>query len=78
MFVAKAKSVKTFTVALSNYGWSVQLDGERLALFRTQQQALQDVERRRAQLKAKGKRSDLEVVGSEIDATPTTPFWRRR
>ena len=82
MFVAKAKSVKTFTVALSNYGWSVQLDGERVALFQTQQQALRDVEGRRVELGEKGTRSDVEVIRSEIgESTHTTsprPFFRRR
>ncbi len=80
--MARKQSAATFTVALTNYGWSVQLDGDGLELFQTQQQALAEVKRRRAKLTAKGKRSSVVVAGSQLgDAAPahsSRPFWTRR
>ena len=80
MSVAKAKPVPTFTVSLTGYGWSVQLEGKRLDLFQTQQQALTEVKRRRADLACNGKRTTVEIVGSELDdpARNRRPFFRRR
>jgi len=36
----------------TNHGWSVSAEGERLGLFVTQRQALDDVKKRRARLTA--------------------------
>lgn len=80
--VAKPKITTAFTVELTNYGWSVQVAGKRVGLFQTQQQALAEVKRRRAELTTKRKLSSVEVVGNgpgEPDrARPARPFWTRR
>ena len=60
----------------------MQLDGERLELFQTQQQALAEVKRRRAALMAKGKSSSVVVVGSQLGdgerIQSSRSFWSRR
>ena len=72
MLMVRKQPAATFTVALTNYGWSVQLDGEHLELFQTQQQALAEVKRRRVELMAKGKSTSVVVVGSQLaDAART-------
>jgi hypothetical protein len=60
----------TFLVEYTEYGWSVGAGDERLGLFVTQQQALNDVKKRRAKLTAKGQRSTVLVTGHEF--APTT------
>jgi hypothetical protein len=68
-----------FAVEPSEYGWSVSKGAKRLALFMTRAQAVTDVRKRRAVLKAKGRQSSVVVSGSE---TPTdnspSPHWLNR
>lgn len=54
----------------TNQGWSVSAGGERLGLFVTQRQALDDVKKRRARLTASGQRSTVLVTGHEL-ASPS-------
>ena len=78
--MAKLAPTMTFLVEHTEYGWSVGAGDERLGLFVTQQQALNDVKKRRAKLTAKGRRSTLVVKGYEFAPTSgrSTPFHRYR
>jgi hypothetical protein len=68
--MAKQAITTTFLVELTNYGWSVGAGDERLGLFVTRQQALNEVKKRRARLTAKGQRSTVLVTGHEL-ASPS-------
>ena len=68
-FMAKQAITTTFLVELTNYGWSVGAGDERLGLFVTQQQALNDVKKRRAKLTSKGQRSTVLVTAHELAST---------
>ena len=63
--VAKRATTKAFVVEPTNYGWSVRAGTERMGLFVTQRQALEEVKKRRAELTAKRQRSTIIVTGSE-------------
>src|SRR5262249_38705395 len=63
--MAKRATIPTFVVEPTNHGWSVCAGTERMGLFATQRQALEEVKRRRAELTAKGQRSTIIVTGSE-------------
>jgi hypothetical protein len=79
--VAKRATTTTFVVEHTNYGWSVGAGSERMGLFVTQRQALDEVKKRRAELAAKGQRSTLVVTGSEpipIGNRTSRPYWSRR
>jgi hypothetical protein len=60
----------------------VRAGAERLGLFVTQRQAIGDVTKRRAALKAKGQRSTLVVAGSDPQQSASShqsrPLWTRR
>ena len=66
--VAKQAITTIFLVEPTNDGWSVRIGDERLGLFSTQRQALEDVKNRRATLTAKRQRSTVVVTGH---GTPT-------
>jgi hypothetical protein len=76
------RGTTTFVVEPTQYGWSVRAGTERLALFTAQHQALNDVKRRRTELKAKGKDSTVVVTGHESEQSPggrlPRPQWSRR
>jgi hypothetical protein len=79
--VAKRATTTTFVVEHTNYGWSVGAGTERMGLFVTQRQALDEVKKRRAELAAKGQRSALVVTGSEpvpVGNRTSRPYWSRR
>jgi hypothetical protein len=78
--MAKQATTTTFLVELTNYGWSVGAGDERLGLFVTQHQAVNDVKKRRAKLTAKGRRSTVLVTGHELAPTSSrsTRFYRYR
>ena len=61
-FVAKQAITTIFLVERISGGWSVGVGDERLGLFATQRQALEDVKKRRAKLTAKGQRSTVSAV----------------
>ena len=63
-FVAKQTITTIFIVEPANDGWSVGVGDERLSLFVTKRQALDDVKKRRARLTATGQRSTVLVHGS--------------
>jgi hypothetical protein len=67
LVVIKAQVTTIFSVEPTAYGWSVSDGAVRLGLFMSQRQALDDVRKRRAALKAKGLASSLEVTGQETD-----------
>jgi hypothetical protein len=68
--MVKQTATMTFLVEYTEYGWSVGAGDKRLGLFLTQQQALNDVKKRRAKLTANGKRSTVVVTGHEL-ASPS-------
>ena len=78
--MAQQTTTMTFLVEYTEYGWSVGAEDERLGLFVTQQQALNDVKKRRAKLGANGRRSTVVVRGHELAPTSgrSTPFHRYR
>jgi hypothetical protein len=65
--VVKAQVTTIFSVGPTAYGWSVSDGAMRLGLFMSQRQALDDVRKRRAALKTKGRASSVEVTGQETD-----------
>ena len=67
--VAKQAITTIFLVEPTNDGWSVRIGDERLGLFSTQRQALEDVKNRRAMLTAKGQRSTVVVTRHGLDPT---------
>jgi hypothetical protein len=79
--VVKAQAITVFSVEPTEYGWSVRDGAKRLGLFVSQRQALDDVRKRRAALKAKGRASSVEVTGEEADGPrgrPRRPFGQGR
>jgi hypothetical protein len=79
--VVKAQAITIFSVEPTEYGWSVRDGATRLGLFVSQRQALDDVRKRRAALKAKGRASSVEVTGEESDGPrgrPRRPFAHGR
>lgn len=77
--VAKRATTTTFVVEHTNYGWSVGAGTERMGLFVTQRQALDEVKKRRAELSAQGRHSTLVVTGSEpVPNRTSRSFWSRR
>jgi len=75
--MAKRATTTTFVVQHTDYGWSVGAGSERMGLFVTQRQALEDVKKRRAALAAKGQRSTVIVTGSEPVPTGKPSYWSR-
>jgi hypothetical protein len=67
LVVVKAQITTNFSVEPTEYGWSVSDGAVRLGLFVSQRQALDDVRKRRAALKTKGRASSVEVTGQETD-----------
>jgi hypothetical protein len=65
--VIKAQVTTIFSVEPTAYGWSVSDGAMRLGLFLSQRQALDEVRKRRAALKAMGLASSLEVTGKETE-----------
>ena len=76
--MAKQTPTTTFLVELTNYGWSVGAEDKRLGLFVTQQQALNDVKKRRARLTAKGQRSTVLITGHELASPSGRGYYRYR
>jgi hypothetical protein len=71
-------AAQSFVVEPTEYGWSVSLESERVGLFMTQRQALEDVRKRRSRLSATGQDSTLYVTGSDPEPSSTrSPFVRR-
>ena len=64
-FVDTQAITKVFVVERITDGWSVRVGDERLGLFATQRQALNDVKKRRARLTSKGQRSTVLVTGGQ-------------
>src|SRR5262245_3679056 len=75
--VAKRATTTTFVVEHTDYGWSVGAGTERMGLFVTQRQALDEVKKRRAELAANGQRSTVIVTGSEPITTGKRTYWSR-
>jgi hypothetical protein len=65
--VTKAQETTIFSVEPTGYGWSVSDGAKRLGLFVSQRQALDEVKKQRAVLKAKGRASSVEVTGAETE-----------
>ena len=68
-FVATQAITTIFVVERISDGWSVSVGEERLGLFATQRQALDDVKKRRAKLTAKGQRSTVLVTAHDLAST---------
>ena len=71
--VIKTLVTTIFSVEPTEYGWSVSDGAKRLGLFVSQRQALDDVRKRRAVLKAEGRASGVEVTGEETEGARTRP-----
>ena len=71
--VVKTLVTTIFSVEPTEYGWSVSDGAKRLGLFVSQRQALDDVRKRRAVLKAEGRASAVEVTGEEAEGARTRP-----
>ena len=69
LFVAKQAITVIFLVERTSDGWSVGVGDERLGLFLTHRQALEDVKKRRAKLTAKGQRSTVLVTAHDLAST---------
>ena len=78
LVVTTAQETTTFSVEPTEYGWSVSDGAERLGLFVSQRQALDDVKKRRVALKAKGRASSVEVTGEETEGTRGRYSFARR
>jgi hypothetical protein len=65
-FVAMQAITTIFVVERISSGWSVGVGDDRLGLFATQRQALEDGKKRRAKLTAKGQRSTVVVRGHDL------------
>ena len=78
LVVTTAQETTTFSVEPTEYGWSVSDGAERLGLFVSQRQALDDVKKRRAALKAKGRASSVEVTGEETEGARRQYGFARR
>ena len=76
MSMTKEKLATTLTIALTEYGWSVEFNGKRIDLFQTRHQALAEVKRRGAALTGKGTRSTVVVEGSALDHASRFPLFR--
>ena len=73
-FIVTKRAPRAFIVERTAYGWSVKAGAERLGLFVTQRQALTDVGRRRAELKASGQTTTLVVASGSEPVLETRPF----
>ena len=73
-FIVTKRAPRAFIVERTDYGWSVKAGAERLGLFVTQRQALTDVGRRRAELKASGQTTTLVVVSGSEPVLESRPF----
>ena len=77
--MAKRATTTTFVVEHTDYGWSVGTGTERMGLFVTQRQALDEVKKRRAELAAKGHGSSVIVGSGPVTAgSRSSPSWSRR
>jgi len=65
--VGKAPVTTIFSVEPTQYGWSVSDGATWSGLFMSQRQALDDVRKRQAALKAMGRASSVAVIGKETD-----------
>ena len=76
--VIKTLVTTIFSVEPTEYGWSVSDGAKRLGLFVSHRQALDDVRKRRAGLKADGRASAVEVTGEETEGARTRYNYARR
>ena len=71
-----------FHIEPADYGWSLRAGRERVGLFISQRQAVNDAERRRAKLGAVGRDSTITVTGSDakplLNGRSSRPSWSRR
>ena len=58
-FEVEDHDLTLFIVDRTKYGWLVSIGGRRVGIHATQEQALADVDKRRADLTAKGERSSV-------------------
>ena len=56
-----------FSVEHTGYGWAVSISGRRVGMYPSERQALAYVDKRRAELSAKGERSEVMVRGRVLD-----------
>jgi hypothetical protein len=75
--VAK-RAPTNFHVELTGYGWSVKVGADQLGLFTTQQQALEDVKRRRRAMKVEGRDSTVSVSGVDDTAPRLWSYSSRK
>jgi hypothetical protein len=63
--VVDEREIKTvFSVEYTEYGWAVSINGRRVAIYPWHEEALAYAEERRADMHAKGERSEVTVRGA--------------
>jgi hypothetical protein len=63
--VVDEREIKTvFSVEYTEYGWAVSINGRRVAIYPWHEEALAYAEERRADMHAKGERSEVTVRGT--------------
>jgi hypothetical protein len=78
--MTKAKREMQLSIALTDYGWALDANTERLGLFVTQKQAVASAKLYMRSVKANGLASKLVVTGTEPDPDRRriVPFARLR
>ena len=78
----KQPTTTPFIVEPTAYGWAVRAGTERVGLFMTQRDALNDVKKRCTQVDAQGRRTTVELKGAEPDVAfnnrDARRLWNRR
>lgn len=74
------KTTQRFSVALTDYGWALDTDEERIGLFLSQRQAVSSARAHMRSRKAQGLASQLVVTGADVDGERKVvlPFARFR
>ena len=77
--MSKKSQVTRFVIESTEYGWAVRVGAARLGLFVTQKHAIADVKARQKQLRTEGSKSELSVIGEELEPSrPRLQIFRSR
>jgi hypothetical protein len=76
MKAKRTPKVAEFSVDLTVYGWRVSKGEDRLGLFASQNQALDDVRKRSKPLESEGIQCTVKVTGQEAPRSRMVPFMR--
>ena len=67
MGVDEREAKTVFCVEHTEYGWAVSISGRRVGMYPSERKALAYVDKRRAELSAKGEHSAVVVRGRVLD-----------